>query len=270
VVPPEEGIFERILEAKRREVEEARALVSLGDVKAQVPDAPPPRDFAAALREGPLAHPRIIAEFKRRSPSGGELRPRANAVEITQQYMLAGAAALSVLTDVEFFGGSLVDLVAVRAGTRLPVLRKDFIIDPYMVWRSRAAGADAVLLIVTALEQRLLEDLAGLAGDLGMTALVEVHAEDELERALLLSPRPSVVGINHRDLRTLQMDLSLCERLRPRLPPSIVCVAESGLKTSADVARMRHAGADAVLVGDTLLRAADPGLALRELLRGCA
>src|SRR5262249_39055241 len=120
-----------------------RAVLPLGDVKAQVGDAPPVRDFYAALRdEGPLPRPRVIAEIKRRSPSAGEIRAHANAVEIAQQYMLAGAAALSVLTDVEFFGGSLIDLVAVRAGTRLPILRKDFIIDPYMVWRSRAAGAD--------------------------------------------------------------------------------------------------------------------------------
>jgi indole-3-glycerol phosphate synthase len=268
-----EGTLSRILVAKRRELEEAKALLPLADVKAQVHDAPPARDFCAALRgnAAPTGQPgsrrlAVIAEFKRRSPSGGEIRAHANAVEVAQQYMLAGAQALSVLTDVEFFGGSLVDLVAVRAGTRLPVLRKDFIIDPYMIWRARAAGADAVLLIVAALEDPDLLELADLARDLGMTALVEVHSEGELERAL--AAKPAAIGFNHRDLRTLEMDLSLSEKLKKLVPPGIVTVAESGLRTSADLRRMRDVGVDAVLIGETLLRAPDPGAALRQLVAG--
>ncbi len=251
-------------------MEEARSVLPLADVKAQLADAPPVRDFYAALREGDLPRPRIIAEIKRRSPSAGDIRPRANAVEIAQQYMLNGAAAISVLTDVEFFGGSLVDLVAVRAGTRLPILRKDFIIEPYMVWRARAAGADAVLLIVTALEADTLVELAELAAELGLATLVEVHSEKELEQAMRLDPAPRIIGVNHRNLRTFEVDMTLAARLRKLLPAEVVVVAESGIKTADDVRHMGEAGCDAVLVGETLMRAPDPGAALRELLRGCS
>jgi len=267
---PAQPILERILVAKRREMEEARAVLPLADVKAQVDDAPPVRDFYAALREGAQPRPRFIAEIKRRSPSGGDIRPRANAVEIAQQYMLNGAAAISVLTDVEFFGGSLIDLVAVRAGTRLPILRKDFVIDPYMVWRARAAGADAVLLIVTALEPDTLVELAALVAELGMVSLIEVHSQKELEQAMQLDPAPRIIGVNHRDLRTFEMDMTLAARLRKQLPAEVAVVAESGIKTTEDVRHMGEAGCDAVLVGETLMRAPDPGVALRELLRGCS
>jgi indole-3-glycerol phosphate synthase len=267
---PAQPILERILVAKRREMEEARAVLPLADVKAQVADAPPVRDFYAALREGNQPRPRVIAEIKRRSPSGGDIRPRANAVEIAQQYMLNGAAAISVLTDVEFFGGSLIDLVAVRAGTRLSILRKDFVIDPYMVWRARAAGADAVLLIVTALEPDTLAELAALVAELGMSALIEVHSQKELEQAMRLDPAPRIIGVNHRDLRTFEMDMTLAARLRKQLPAEVAVVAESGIKTADDLRHMGEAGCDAVLVGETLMRSPDPGAALRELLRGCS
>jgi indole-3-glycerol phosphate synthase len=267
---PAQPVLERILVAKRREMEEARAVLPLADVKAQVDDAPPVRNFYDALRLGSQPFPRVIAEFKRRSPSAGDIRPRANAVEVAQQYQLNGASAISVLTDVEFFGGSLIDLVAVRAGTRLPILRKDFIVDPYMVWRARAAGSDAVLLIVTALERDEMQELAGLTAELGMLAVVEVHSEKELEAALMLDPVPQIIGVNHRNLRTFDVDMTLAARLRKQVPAEIAFVAESGIKNADDVRMMREVGCDAVLVGETLMRAPDPGEALRELMRGCS
>jgi indole-3-glycerol phosphate synthase len=264
VVTGTTSILDRILNVKFQELAAARSAHPLPDVCAQAADAPPPRDLAAALRRAPHAKPRVIAEVKRRSPSAGDIRPGAVAVEIAQQYMLAGAAAISVLTDERFFGGSLADLAAVRAGTRLPVLRKDFLVDPYDVWRARAAGADAVLLIVAALEPARLAEMTGLARELGMTALVEVHDEDELATALAAGA--TVVGVNHRDLRTFEIDMDLSARLRTLAPPEVVFVAESGIRGPADVARLQTAGADAILVGETLMRAPDPGQALRELI----
>jgi len=263
------SVLDRILAHKRNEIEALRTSVPLSDVRAQARDAPPPQDLLAALREGALPRPRVIAEIKRRSPSGGELRKHTNAVEIAQQYMLAGAAALPVVTDIEFFGGSLLDLAAVRTGTRLPVLRKDFILDPYQVWRSRAVGADAILLIVAAHEdsERLVE-LHGLILELGMTPLVEVHTAPELEIALAAGAR--LIGVNHRDLRTLDIDMTLTARLRPQVPREVTLVAESGIKTADDVRRLGASGADAVLVGETLMRAPDPGAALKELMAGCS
>jgi indole-3-glycerol phosphate synthase len=261
------SLLSRILARKREEVEAARRVRPLASVKAQAVDAPPPRDFAGALR-GAARRPAVIAEVKRRSPSAGELRPGADVVPIAQQYMLAGAAAVSVLTEESFFGGSLADLTAVRAGTRVPTLRKDFLIDPYDLWRARAAGADAVLLIVTALEDGMLAELHGLAAELGMAALVEAHSEAEVQRALAVRPR--LLGINHRDLATLSMDLSLSARMRPAVPADVLLVAESGIRSAADVVRMRDAGVDAILVGEALLSAPDPGAACRELVMACS
>ena len=260
-------MLDRILAHKRVELARARAERPLEEVRAQAADAPSPRDLVAALLSpGPMPRPRIIAEIKRRSPSAGPLRPEADAVEIAQRYMLAGAAAISVLTDEEFFGGSLGDLSAVRAGTRLPVLRKDFVLDVYEIWRARAAGADAVLLIAAALEPSALAELAAACRDLGMTALVEIHAETELPAAL--DAKPQLLGINHRDLRTFAMDRELFARLRPLVPAELPLVAESGIRTAEDVRRLGAAGAAAVLVGESLMRAPDPGEALRALLVG--
>jgi indole-3-glycerol phosphate synthase len=261
------GVLGRILEAKRRELALAQKARPLPEVRAQAADAPPARDLGAALRAGsPGALPRVIAEIKRRSPSAGELRAQANPIEIAAQYALGGAAALSVLTDREFFGGSLEDLSAVRAGTRLPVLRKDFLVDPYDVYRARAAGADAILLIVAALDQAMLVEMAALARELGMGALVEIHGEDEVGAAL--AARTGLVGINHRDLSSFEIDLTLTARLRPRLPADAVVVAESGIREHADLVALAAAGADAVLIGETLMRAPDPGEALRALVTG--
>jgi indole-3-glycerol phosphate synthase len=204
------------------------------------------------------------AEVKRASPSAGPIRPGADPVAIAAAYEAAGAAAVSVLTDGPFFDGSLLHLAGVRARVGIPVLRKDFVVDEYQVWEARAHGADAVLLIVAALADPALADLRAAVDGLGMAALVEVHDEDEAGRAVAAGAR--VIGVNHRDLKTFRMDMDLYARVRPRLPAGAVGVAESGIKTPADVARLAAAGADAILVGETLMRHPSPGDALRELL----
>jgi indole-3-glycerol phosphate synthase len=258
-----QGILGRILAEKAAEVTAKRALVSTADLRALATDAPPPRDFAAALRQS-ARRPRAIAEVKRASPSAGPIRPGADPVAIAAAYEAAGAAAVSVLTDAPFFDGSLLHLAGVRARVGIPVLRKDFIVDEYQVWEARAYGADAVLLIAAALADPALAELREAVESLGMTALVEVHDEDEAARAVAAGAR--VIGVNHRDLKTFRMDMELFARVRPLFPPGTVGVAESGIKTPADVARLCAAGADAVLVGETLMRHPSPGDALRELL----
>lgn len=258
------GILAQILAEKRREIDAARAAVPLSALEQQARDAPPPRDFAAALRR-PAGQPvRAIAEVKRASPSAGPIRAGADARAIAAEYETAGAAAISVLTDEKFFAGSLDDLTAVRLGVSLPVLRKDFLLDPYQVVQARAAGADAVLLIAAALDEGPLAELLGVARALGLKTLVEVHDAAEADRAVAAGAE--VIGVNHRDLATFQMDLGLTARLRPRIPADRVLVAESGIRTAADVATLAAAGADAILVGETLMRRPAPGAALAELL----
>jgi indole-3-glycerol phosphate synthase len=223
--------------------------------------APPPRDLIAALGGG---RTRLIAEVKRASPSKGLLDPDLDAAALAREYEASGAAAISVLTDQHFFQGSLDDLAAVREQVGLPVLRKDFLLDPYQVYEARAAGADAVLLIVAALGDGDLAALHRLACDLGMAALVEVHNAGELHRALRISPR--IVGINNRDLHTFEVDLATSVRLRALVPPDVIVVAESGVRTRSDVERLAAAGINAVLVGESLVRAADAGHKVRELV----
>jgi indole-3-glycerol phosphate synthase len=223
---------------------------------------PPPRDFRAAIaRRGQLA---VIAEFKRRSPSGGEIRPGADPAEIAAAYAQAGAAAMSVLTDARFFGATEGDLLRARGASGLPVLRKDFLLDERDVLEARLAGADAALLIVRLLDDDTLRALVAVARGIGLTPLVEAHTDRELERALAAGA--DVIGVNHRDLDTLAIDLGLSARARRQVGPDVVLVAESGIQTRADVARMREHGADAILVGEALMRARDPGAALAELL----
>jgi indole-3-glycerol phosphate synthase len=258
-----QGILGRILAQKALEVSEAQGRVPLRDLCALVRDAPPPRDFAAALR-GPAVRPRVIAEVKRASPSAGPIRPDADPPTVAAAYQAAGAAAISVLTDGPFFDGSLLHLAGVRARVEVPVLRKDFIVDEYQVWEARAYGADAVLLIVAALTDAVLAALRVAIEGLGMTALVEVHDEEEAGRAVAAGA--STIGVNHRDLRTFRMDMDLFARVRPLFPEGTIGVAESGIKTGADIARLVAAGADAVLVGERLMRHPSPGDALRELL----
>ena len=257
-------ILDEILAQTRQAVATARGQLSLAKLEQQLDTAPPLRDFYAALRGKPgLA---CIAEFKRRSPSKGWIKQDADSAAVASAYQTAGAAAISVLTDGPFFGGSLDDLRRVRATVDVPVLRKDFVIDPYQVTEARVAGADAVLLIVSALPQ---DDLVGLLAEvrrLGMEALVETHDRAEVERALAADAR--VVGVNHRDLRTFQMDMSLASSMRPFIPSSRLLAAESGIRSADDLRRMQAAGIDAVLVGEGLMCEPDPGLALRKLLGG--
>jgi indole-3-glycerol phosphate synthase len=220
------------------------------------------RPFAAALaRPGTIS---VIAEHKRRSPSRGAIREDLAPADVARRYEAAGAAALSVLTDEPFFGGQLGHLAEARSATRLPVLRKDFILDPWQVWEARAAGADAVLLIVAALEDAKLRALLAEARALGMDALVEVHDRGELGRALLAGAR--LVGVNNRNLRTLAVLLETSLDLAPAIPDDVAAVTESGIRSGSDLRRLRDAGFDACLVGEHLMAARDPGAALRDLL----
>jgi indole-3-glycerol phosphate synthase len=245
------SVLERIVAIKRDEVALLRPRAA--ELRAAARDAAPPLRFRAALD-----HPsrvRLLAEVKRRSPSAGEIRPGADPAEIAREYEAAGAAALSILTDREHFGGSLEALRAVRAAVGLPLLRKDFVIASEQVWEARAAGADAVLLIVRILAQEKLAELHELASGLGMDVLVEVHTEAELERALGIGAL--LVGVNNRDLSTFTTDLELSLRLAEAVPPAATLVAESGIRTAADVERLGGAGVDAVLVGESLMRQPD-------------
>jgi len=247
-------ILDEILANKRQEVARRRHEV---DVDA----LPPPRLFAAALRQPGVS---VIAEFKRRSPSGGTIRQDATPSDIGRVYAANGAAAMSVLTDERYFGGTDVDLQKARSTSGLPVLRKDFVVDAYQVYEARAIGADAVLLIVRALEDAMLRSLLQLTRDLGMAALVEAHSEDEVRRAL--NAGAQIVGVNNRDLDTLVTDVSLAPRLRSLVPASCVFVAESGVSTPEHVRVLADHGVDAVLIGEALLRADDPGARLAELV----
>jgi indole-3-glycerol phosphate synthase len=254
-------ILDRIVAQTRFTVARARQLMPLGRLEAEARRMPRPRDFAGALRSGLIG---CIAEFKRRSPSAGWLREGADPAQIALRYQSAGAAALSVLTDEPFFSGSLSDLRRARAACALPVLRKDFVVDVYQVVEARAAGADAILLIVGALTDPDLRALMAAAARWDLAVLCEAHDEAEIERALAASAK--IVGINQRDLRTFDVDTTLALRLRPRVPHGRIVVAESGIRSQEDVQRLREGGVDAILVGEALMRAADPGLALKQLL----
>ncbi|HUH13464.1 MAG TPA: indole-3-glycerol phosphate synthase TrpC [Longimicrobiales bacterium] len=253
------SVLERIVEQKRESLAglRARRAALLEGARA----APPARSLFDALRAGGAVA--VIAEHKRRSPSAGWIREGSSVAEVVGGYAHNGAAAASILTDTESFGGSLDDLREARAAAALPLLRKDFLIDPVQVEESRAAGADAVLLIVRILEDAALRELLRAAAEWGMDALVEAHDAREVERALQAGAR--IVGINSRDLATFRTDLAVAERLAAAVPGELVAVAESGIHTAADVDRMGRAGVDAVLVGESLMRAADPGAALRAL-----
>jgi indole-3-glycerol phosphate synthase len=222
------------------------------------------RSLTAALRRpGAIA---CIAEFKRRSPSAGWINEKADLEATVRAYAAGGASALSVLTDEPFFGGRLADLKPARLAGALPVLRKDFIIDPYQIVEAAAAGADAILLIVAALEDTTLVELLATARAMRLDVLVEAHDEGEVTRAVAAGAQ--IIGINNRDLRTFTVDRELAVRLRPSIPADRIVVAESGIRDAADVARLRDAGVDAILVGETLMRAPDPAAALRGLLAG--
>ena len=259
-------ILERILAAKRAEIEQRKASVSAAELERLVRDAPRSRDFAAAVARGAGDPIRLIAEFKRASPSRGTIRADLAPEDVARGYEAAGASAMSVLTDGPFFSGSLDDLKAARAGVKIPVLRKDFMLDAYQLLEARSAGADAVLLIVAALSDQELAELHTRSAALGLAALVEVHNHEELERALAVSPR--IVGINNRDLKTFKVEMDTTLRLRGLIREGVIVVSESGIRSREDMLRLESAGVDAALVGETLMRQADPGAAARELLAG--
>jgi indole-3-glycerol phosphate synthase len=249
--------LDEIVARTRAEVTRRRREVPLGAVSSPRADRP----FADALRRPGVS---LIAEHKRRSPSAGAIRSDASLQDVVGAYERGGAAALSVLTEGPSFGGSLDDLRAARACSRLPVLRKDFIVDAYQIDEAVLAGADAILLIVAALDDRQLAALGAYAEERGLSALVEVHDRLELERAL--ASGASIVGVNNRDLKTLEVDSRTSFELLPLVPSGTVTVAESGFSRSEEVAALRDAGADAVLIGEALMRAADIEAACRALV----
>ena len=260
-------ILERILAVKAVEVARARAARSLESLRAEAEALPPCRGFVAALRARVQAgQPAVIAEIKRASPSKGLLRDPFEPATIAASYASHGATCLSVLTDVEFFQGAPRYLEEARAACPLPVLRKDFMVDPFQVYESRAMGADCILLIVSALTAPQLRDLEALALALGMAVLVEVHDAAELEQALAL--RTPLIGINNRNLRTFETTLDTTLALLPAIPPGRMVVTESGIRGRADVARMRRAGVNTFLVGEAFMRAAEPGAELAALFGG--
>ncbi|HEX7342123.1 MAG TPA: indole-3-glycerol phosphate synthase TrpC [Rhodanobacteraceae bacterium] len=257
-------ILQRILARKSEEVAERSAQLSLDELMRLCVDLPPTRGFAAAV-EARIENdePAVIAEIKKASPSKGIIRPDFDPVHIARSYEKAGATCLSVLTDTEFFQGSADYLKMARDACKLPVLRKDFIVDAYQVYEARQMGADCILLIVAALEDGPLLDLTMLAAELDMDVLVEVHDGEELERALAL-PAP-LIGINNRNLRTFNTSLDTSATLRDVVPYDRTLVTESGIREPADVERMRDAGIDAFLVGEAFMRVKDPGTELRRL-----
>lgn len=257
------GILDQIVAHKREELADRGRRAPLAEVRRRAADAPPARPFRAALRAQRVGV-RLIAEVKGSSPSAGLIRAEFDPVAIAQAYAAAGAAAVSVLTDARFFAGADDHLTRVRAAVQVPVLRKDFTLEPYHVYEARAIGADAVLLIAAILDPGTLADLAALAADLGMAALVEAHTEAEVRTALAV--RAALVGINNRNLDTLETSLEVTRRLRPLVPPDVTVVAESGIEERRDVEEMERLGVHAVLVGTALMRSADPGARVRDLL----
>jgi indole-3-glycerol phosphate synthase len=260
---PVSNILNEIIETKRLEVAAAKQRCSVADLESRLSDAPPVRDFAAALRSASPAMG-LIAEIKKASPSAGLIRPDFDAVAIARTYEQHGARCLSVLTDEQYFQGHLDYLTAVRAAVQIPVLRKDFIIDPYQVLEARLAGADCILLIAECLDNCHLRDLYFYASDLGLDALIEIHEADNLDRVLKLEP--SLVGINNRDLKAMQTDLEHTIRLASRIPADCILISESGIKSHADVLRLQQAGARAILVGESLMKQSDIGGAVDSLL----
>ncbi|WP_406694651.1 indole-3-glycerol phosphate synthase TrpC [Singulisphaera sp. Ch08] len=257
-----ESILDEIVASKRREVAAARLRMPLQEMEDQAASAPPVRDFRAALAgPGPI---QLIAEVKKASPSAKVIRADFDPIAIARAYQGHGAACLSVLTDVPFFQGHLSYLARIRASVAIPLLRKDFIIDEYQVVEARLAGADAILLIAEILDDETLARLLARARGLGMAALVEFHEEANLPR--VLASGADLVGINNRDLRRFVTDLDLTLRLRPQIPPDVLLVSESGIRTRADVERLEAAGVSAILVGESLMRADDIGLAVEQLL----
>lgn len=254
-------VLDSIIEGVRADVAAREAAVPFADIKQRAKDAPAPLDVMTALRAPGIG---VIAEVKRASPSRGELASIADPAQLAGAYEDGGARVISVLTEERRFHGSLDDLDAVRAAVSIPVLRKDFIVGPYQIHEARAHGADLLLLIVAALEQDALESMLDRTESLGMTALVEVHTEEEADRALQAGA--TLIGVNARDLKTLEVDRDCFARIAPGLPSNIIRVAESGVRGTADLLAYAGAGADAVLVGEGLVTSGDPRSAVADLV----
>ena len=254
-------ILDEIVDRKRHTLQELKKTQALSDMEDAAVSAPAPRDFLGAIREG--KKPAIIAEIKKASPSAGVIRPDLNVAAIVSSYEKGGASAVSVITEEHFFMGKLDYLRQARGAGHMPILCKDFIIDPLQIYVARAAGADALLLIAAVLNQNSLNSLLKTAHSLGMTCLVEVHDEDELAR--VLSTEARMIGINNRNLQTFEVTLETTLRLRPLVPDDRLVVSESGIHQPADLESVAAVGVDAVLVGTSLMRAKDPEKKLREL-----
>jgi indole-3-glycerol phosphate synthase len=253
------SVLDSIIEGVREDIAARRG--SMGALHERIDAQAPALDAHSFLSRDEM---NVIAEVKRSSPSKGNLAPISDPAALAEKYQEAGAAAVSVLTEQRRFGGSLADLDAVRSRIEIPVLRKDFMVDEYQFLEARAHGADIVLLIVAALSKSQLKDFYDLATELGMASLVEVHTQSELESAMEISPR--IVGVNSRNLKTLEVSASVFEELIPTIPSSVIRVAESGISTRGDVAQAQKAGATAILVGESLVKSGDPISAMRELL----
>lgn len=258
------NILDQIIAAKRIRLAAARAAVTDADIRTQATFARAGRPAHALRSSLQLDGIRIIAEIKRRSPSKGELRPDLDPADIARDYEQGGAAAISVLTEEDFFGGSLDDLRSVREATNLPLLRKDFIIDEYQIFEAAAAGADAILLIVAALNDTELRQLSAVAESLGLDALVEVHTALEMERAVGGGAR--LIGVNNRNLQSFEVSLEVSFELAKMAPPESLLVTESGLTTGDDIRRLHAVGFRGFLIGETFMRAPQPGAALQSLL----
>lgn len=256
-------VLEQILAENRKQLEIRKKAVPLSELKTAVRIATPPLDFFSALNGKGI---RLIAEVKKASPSRGIIRHDFNPIDIAGIYARNGAAAISVLTETKYFQGNLEYLkdIKISLENKLPLLRKDFIDDPFQVYESRANGADAILLIVAILEQERLKELFRLSNELGMRCLVEVHDEDEVQIALNIGA--GIIGINNRDLKTFNVDIAVTERLRSMIPPGKIVVSESGIKNRNDIEKLQRWGINAVLIGESLMAATDIGAKMRELL----
>jgi indole-3-glycerol phosphate synthase len=257
-------ILEKIITVKHREIADSRSIVSVSDLEQQCAKLPPTRDFVRALRSRvEKSQPAVIAEIKKASPSKGVIREDFDPAEIARSYEQSGAACLSVLTDRDFFQGAPEYLTATKAVTNIPIIRKDFIIDPYQVFEARAMGADCILLIVAALDTTQMIELEKVAQRLGLAVLVEVHSEEELEEAFSL--KTPLIGINNRNLRTFETDINTSLVLSKKIPPARIAITESGIHSREDVLLMLDNAVHAFLVGESLMRKPDPGAALQEL-----
>ena len=258
-------VLERIITRKREEIAERSAVLPLAELKARCAQAGPVRGFLKQLNKRvEQGKPAVIAEVKKASPSAGVIREDFQPAWIAQRYHAHGASCLSVLTDHDFFQGHEDYLQQARAACPLPVIRKDFTIDPWQVWESRSLGADAILLIMAALNDEQYQQLYACARELQLDVLVEVHNEEELQRALVINP--PLVGINNRDLHRFKTDLATSERLVSHIPANTLVVGESGIHSADDVHRLRRSGIHTFLIGEAMMRAEDPGVALSQLM----